>query len=363
MDIHDRLAALEAQHRELTTHLDALRAEVSQAEAPRSRRDMFKTFGVAAAGAVGGALAFGARPAAAADNAAVLQGSANDVANTFATRTALTYTGTAADTNGFTVSSDTATSGAPGSFYPAALAGWAISATGPSTGVYGYGGRAGGYGVAAVGRPSDGFNGTGRGTGLFARGGVANMELANEGAAPASRADAHKRGEILADANGDLWYCSVAGTPGTWQLLAGPGRPVAAAAASSLVLLPAPFRITDTRTATGPAATGAGPVATGVERVVDLSTGWQGSTSGTALPSGATGAVMTFTIVDTVGAGFLAVIPDGVTYGGTSSTNWSATGQILATTVLSTVTAGKIKVRAGGAGSANYVIDLVGYIE
>ncbi len=363
MDINDRLAALEAQQRELTAHITALRTEIDSTEAPRSRRDMFKTFGVAAAGAVGGALAFGARPAAAADNGVVLQGSANDVANTFATRTSLTYTGIAAADNGLTVSSNTTAYPGSGSFYPAALAGWAISATGPAVGVYGYGGHANGYGVAAIGRPADTFNGTGRATGLLARGGVANMELVNEGAAPASRTDAHKRGEIVADGNGDLWYCSAAGTPGTWQLLGGPSRPTAAAATSSLVLLPAPFRITDTRSATGPASTGAGPVATGAERVVDLSTGWQGATSGPALPSGATGAVMTLTVVDTVGAGFLAVIPNGVTYGGTSSTNWSATGQILATTVLSTVAAGKIKVRAGGAGSANYVIDLVGYIE
>ena len=39
--------------------------------------------------------------------------------------------------------------------------------------------------------------------------------LSNFGAAGPARVDAHAKGEIICDGTGELWFCTVAGTPGT----------------------------------------------------------------------------------------------------------------------------------------------------
>ena len=46
-------------------------------------------------------------------------------------------------------------------------------------------------------------------------GGLAALKVASSNPAPRARANAHARGEIDTDTNGDLWLCTVAGSPGT----------------------------------------------------------------------------------------------------------------------------------------------------
>lgn len=356
MDIHDRLAALEAQQRELTAHIAALRSEVETTAPAASRRDLFKKLGVAAAGAVGGAMVLGgARPAAAADAGQLTLGAGGNANNTSQTPTLMTYTaGAIGAANVLTVQSlGTATPAT--SAYPSVVAGWASTAAGPPNGLYGFSGVTGGYGAVAFGNTATSGLAGNPATGLLARGGVANMELTAEGNPPASRTDAHRTGELIADALGTLWYCVEGGTPGTWRQLA------AKSSAGQLHVFSLPFRIVDTRAGTGPASTGAGPVPSGTQRTVDLRSGWQDTLIAPALPGGSTAALLTLTLADTVTSGFLAVIADGAPYQGTSNVNWSTTGALIATTVIAPVNNGKIAVRAGGAGTTNFVVDLLGW--
>ena len=356
MDVHTRIAALEAQQRDLTAHIAALRAEVDEVESRRTRRDLFRTVGAAAAGAVtGGLLLSGARPAAAADTSPLTLGSGANANNTSSTPTTLSYTnGPIAQNNVLTVQSSTSSAVAP-SAYPAAVAGWAQTSGGPANGAYGFTGQNNGYGVVAFGNNATSGLAGAPATGLLARGGVANMELLPGGDPPGLRTDAHKVGELVVDALDTLWYCTVAGTPGTWRKVSGPGT------AGQLHMFGTPFRITDTRIGTGPAATGQGPVPSGSERGVFLGSGFQGPLAAPAMPGTATAALMTLTLADTVGSGFLAVIADGTTYAGTSNVNWSTAGQFIANTVIAPVRNARVAVHAGGAGTTNFIIDLVGY--
>lgn len=85
------------------------------------------------------------------------------------------------------------------------------------------------------------------------------------------------------------------------------------------------------------------------ERVVDL-----------GIP-GARTAIINLTVTETVGAGFVAVFPNDVTYPGNSSINWSGPNQDIANGVIVRVdAAGKIKVRASNA--THVVIDRIGYM-
>ncbi|MCX6511409.1 MAG: hypothetical protein NT081_11450 [Actinobacteria bacterium] len=81
------------------------------------------------------------------------------------------------------------------------------------------------------------------------------------------------------------------------------------------------------------------------------------------VPAGATAVFANVTVVDTVGAGYLAVNPGG-TFGVSASTiNWSAAGQILAIGVALTLNGSRqLTVVAGSAaGSTNFIIDITGY--
>ena len=63
-----------------------------------------------------------------------------------------------------------------------------------------------------------------------------------------------------------------------------------------------------------------------------------------------------------MGAGFLSVFANGIAWPGTSNTNWYTNGQIVAVTTVTAVDAGaKVTVHAGGNGSTQFVIDIIGY--
>ena len=83
------------------------------------------------------------------------------------------------------------------------------------------------------------------------------------------------------------------------------------------------------------------------ERVVDLGL------------AGARGAVINLTVTQTVGAGFLAVFPNGIVWPGNSSINWSASNLDIANAVITRVdSTGKIRLRAST--STHAVIDVIG---
>ena len=136
------------------------------------------------------------------------------------------------------------------------------------------------------------------------------------------------------------------------QLSAGPTP------AGEAHLLPAPLRAYDSRDADG-------PLALNTTRTVSLANGKDGAgRAQIAVPPGATAAIVTLTVTDTVGnGGFLKLYSAALaTPPSTSSINWFGPGQNLAvTTQVAVDSAGQVKV-TDGANPTNFLIDVIGYL-
>ena len=349
-----RIEELEARVAELTQQAET-------AEPRSSRRKMLKLAGAAAAGAAAVAVAGKASPVAANDGDPLLAGA--DVTTTPANRndTGLIYTNSAtpqvpglllgSTTNGniFTVRDERPSGGpiiflgsASASSYPAAVGGYTYQAV--DNGVYGYTGTTG-AGVV-------GYGGGAGSVGVLARGNRANANLYPTGDPGPARADAHVVGDLIADANGGLWYCTVAGTPGTFvSLTTGHFHALS------------PGRLYDSRVMT-PAA----PLAKDATRDLVLRDKVNAQTialeTANYVPAGATSLAVNVTVVNTVNAGFLAVNPLGDTVVHAATINWSASGQILNNGVIITLGGDRqVTVIAGGNAGAqtDFVIDVTGY--
>jgi len=133
------------------------------------------------------------------------------------------------------------------------------------------------------------------------------------------------------------------------------------AAAGEVHLLSEPLRAYDSRTADG-------PLALNTTRTVSLAKGVNGAgTSTTAVPVGATGAIVTLTVTNTgtgVGGpgGFLKLYDAALTAPPAISTiNWFGGNQNIATTTQVAVDAtGNVKV-TDGANATDFIIDVVGW--
>jgi len=326
----------------LAERIAALEAELHRLKAATSRREMFKKLAVAGAGAVAGA-AVAAQPASAADNSPLELGRANDANNTATTGTLLTYAGPAMtagpDSAFFAVRDVSATQ-----VQPEAAAITAIVNDKARSAVFGY---SQGDGVGLHGISEQGFGMIAfcrDGVGGHFQGGRANVNLPPFGAPPPLRTDEHLAGELVHDQNGDVWICVAGGTPGVWRKLAGPGT------AGQLHLLTAPLRLYDSR------ASSDGPLGAGAQRTVALAS--------TAAPLQTTGAMISLTLTQTLGSGFVAVFANGATYEGNSNLNWFADNQTFAVTTVTAVDAAqKISVLAGGpdGASAHFIVDVIGY--
>jgi CHRD domain len=124
-------------------------------------------------------------------------------------------------------------------------------------------------------------------------------------------------------------------------------------------LLPVPLRAYDSRDNNG------AKIAALQTRTVSLISGKDGAgVSAIAVPPGATAAIVTLTVTETVGpGGFLKLYSAAlIDPPATSAINWAGTNQNLATTTQVAVDAtGSVKV-TGGANSTHFVIDVVGYL-
>ena len=106
----------------------------------------------------------------------------------------------------------------------------------------------------------------------------------------------------------------------------------------------------------------AGPLASRAERTISLATGLVGGVPTAAVPAGSTAATVRVTITGTTLSGFLAVFKAGIAWPGNSNLNWFASGQTFAVTTVSAVNASsQLTVRAGGGGSTQLIIDVIGY--
>jgi hypothetical protein len=329
-DVAARVAALESQLASLTQEL------AERPDATASRRDVFKKLAIAGAGAAVGAVAL-SKPAGADSGTGLVIGQSQSAQNT--TRL---YNGPAAAN----FAGAPLTDGTP-LFWADNRGSALVSPDGDAIQGDGHGSGIGVHGrgdVEGVGIRGDG------GIGVWGFGTRAALQLGDTGTAPPTRTDAHVKGELTTDANGDLWFCVADGTPGTWRQLSGPTT------AGQLHLLVAPARVYDSR----PGATNDGPLSGGATRVVSLA----GTMAVPGVPAGAGGALVSLTLDATVSSGFLALFSNAVTYQGNSNVNWYTNGQILAVTTVTAVDAtGKVKVLAGGPGSTQFIIDVIGYYE
>ena len=122
-------------------------------------------------------------------------------------------------------------------------------------------------------------------------------------------------------------------------------------------MLPAPLRAYDSRLNAGP------KIAAAETRTISLANGIDGQgVSVIAVPPGATAAIVTLTVTETVGGGYLKMYSAATTEPATSSINWFANNQTFAvSTQVAVDTAGQVKVTSGPS-SAQFIIDVIGYL-
>ena len=346
MDTEARIATLEAQLALMATELAALRHDPVTKQTTTGRRQLIRTIAKGAVGAVVG----GAVIASSAEPAAAAPGFELNVNNVGTTTTILRQqTSTAVGSYGILQVTDNA-------FYASTAS---IVA------------GAGGAGDIALYAIADGSNATAveargsAGTGLRATGNTALSLLGSTHlqfehdpiiiATPTPSGVPYTRGAVLAR-QGNLWYCVVPGSPGSWRKLA------AVNSAGQLHLLNEPLRGYDSRN-------GDGKLAAGQTRTVSLANGTNGAGGNVvAVPTGtfsASGALVTLTITDTEGGGGFLKLYTANLAGppATSTINWSAVGQNLATTTVTALTpAAQVKVTAG-VNSTHFLIDVIGYYQ
>jgi hypothetical protein len=122
-------------------------------------------------------------------------------------------------------------------------------------------------------------------------------------------------------------------------------------------MLPAPLRAYDSRDNNGP------KIAAGETRTIGLTTGLDGQNARVlAVPAGATAAIVTLTVTETVAGGYLKMYSAATTEPATSSINWFASNQTFAVSTQVAVDAsGQIKITSGPS-ATQFIIDVVGYL-
>ncbi|MEL6891416.1 MAG: hypothetical protein AAFP84_07460 [Actinomycetota bacterium] len=299
-----------------------------------SRRGAVKVAGAAVAGLAAAALAPAGR-AAAADPNDVVKGETNSASGP----TALQYSGSnIGGQNVFTASGDDF---APTSSFPSAIGGYG-----------GYGGNVdNGVFAFAFGAPTSSSGG--HALIAWPQSARSHMLLVPSQQSPREDAIAHRAGSIRVDNEANMWFCTEAGTPGTWRRVVGPDTAGALHAID-------PVRVYDSRFST--------PLATGTNRTIDVSDSIDPTTGAVVdtdvVPEGATAVAFNVTITATTGVGFLQVAPGGFSTSTASTINWSGAGVTIANGSISKLDAQRqLALLSGpvGAGTTEAIIDITGY--
>ena len=346
-----------------------------------SRRALLRRLGLGGAATVGAAatLATTARPAGAATGDAMSLGRTTNAAGA---TTAAAYTGTATNVHAFTFADN---SGAvPQSNGTAVVVGHATTldtgvqgsaALRGAAGVGGYSSGAYGIGVRAVATGSGG-------TGLSAAGGavaVATTMSATEDNAAVTVTGARRGlvtsptttfplslapgpqtgppatsavvGDVAVDAAGTVWFCTAAGTPGTFVRLGGAGG-------SGQLTAIAPVRAYDSRRA-GTVPT---KLVSGGVRTVSVARGLDQPAGATLVPPGATAVAMNLAVTATDGSGWLSVQPGDTATAAGTAINWWAAGQTFSNWMVAKLDANRqVRIFGLGGGAAHVVVDVTGY--
>ena len=338
-------------------------------EPGRSRRGLLRLAGATAVGAAAAAVVGGARPAAAATGGPMLLGAGNT--SSFNDRTTL---------NGpFMALADSSDSSSPLAVdgKGGTIAGWDFSDD-PARergGVFGAAGKLSGTVASrANGVLGSVFGGAARGAGVY---GISSSTTTGVSAGVRARSDTGPavqldpvfidrpstgtwaQGALVPDTFGRLWYCILAGTPGSWIDLAAPPPNVFGFKALT------PTRVYDSRVATPLQGT----LLAGQQRTLSVKDGRSLDTGivtiADLVPNGASAITANVTVVDTVGAGFLAINPGGTATVSAATVNWFGSGQILNNGVNLSIriTDRTVTVIAGGGSDSqtHFVIDVTGY--
>jgi len=334
--------------------------ETAATDGGSSRRSMLRTAAVVGGAALAGGTLI-SRQASAADTDPVLVGGTF----TGTLPTEIYYTGGPAFPAGASVISGGEDNSPLQPLFPAGVGGYGVSKV--VNGVHGSTAVATGFGVVAANGAAP-ANGTaapkalalaslGSQVQFLTPGQVAAAAgLVNYPATVGPSAGTHSAGELYVDDNFNLWFAVPAGSSVRWVRLA------SQQSAGSLVTLPTPVRILDTRANNGAKVPNAATV------TVSLRNAASGAASG--LPAGATTAVVNLTVDATEGRGFHAAYSADATFDVAaphSSVNWDASGQTRANLAVvrlgsaSADTERAVKFTSGGGGSTHLIVDLIGY--
>ena len=235
-----------------------------------------------------------------------------------------------------------------------------LAATGQADGLKGVSDNSLGAGV--VGSSANGYGVYGittNGYAVYANGRLGiGAHLASPGP-PA--AGAYELGDIVRDSVGNIFACvgagSAASATAVFRKLTGP------ASAGQLHVLPIPLRSYDSRPGSYGGSGGDGAITNGLDRTVSMALGRSSASSpaSTAVPAGASAVLLTLSLVETAGAGFMTVYSNAVSWPGTASITWFGSGQILSTSTVSAIDSQqRVKFRCGGQ-STQFIVDVVGY--
>lgn len=217
--------------------------------------------------------------------------------------------------------------------------------------IYGDGVRASSFDGAGV------FTRSAAGIGGNVFGGLAQLRLRVEPddlyggvrQAPTGDSAAHELGDVVRDSAGDLWLCTLAGTPGRWRKLAGP------ATAGALHVLPTPVRIYDSRPGSTPSQGPKTKLTGNVARALDC------KVNNSGVPAGAAAVALTVLLVNASNAnGNLTVWANGAARPASNTIVWGpGSGRYTTSTLCALDTAAKLQVSASAA--TDLVLDIVGY--
>ncbi|MCU1398920.1 MAG: hypothetical protein JWN62_2029 [Acidimicrobiales bacterium] len=369
-----KIEELESKVAELTAIVERLTAPSSNAPASTtadaaaeavstsSRRGMLKLAGAAAAGAVAVAVGGNALPAAAATNGPLLIGvgtnaptAATDLTTLNGNFAALNDSGASAESPGvngtiFALNSSVAAD----TLLRGGVTGVGGAANGTSSGVLGT--------VLSVAKGPAGVSGfsdsstVGLSAGVRAKSTTGPAIQLVPVAAGAPTTGTWSVGALQPDTTGRLFYCTVSGTPGTWVELTDVTTPVVA------LHIIDPVRVFDSRLA----LPSQGKLSSGNNKVVSIKDARDTTTGGVlvadVVPVGAVAIVGNLTVTNTVGAGFLSVVPGDATKFSASSINWFGTDQNLANGITAKIAADRsVKVFCGGGNATDFIIDVTGY--
>ena len=178
-----------------------------------------------------------------------------------------------------------------------------------------------------------------------------NLSLTASPSRPAPTADgmAHDKGEIVEDANGNLWVCVADGTPGTWRKVAGPST------AGAFHLLPVPVRVYDSRPGTPPNVGSKTPLSPNTARVLSMSANASG------VPAGATAVSVTLLLVNaSTAGGNLTLWANGASRPSANAMVWGGTARRFASTAICRIDAAT-KLNVAASATTDLVLDVVGY--